>query len=159
LCLIEDLKSLIAANEYWQPTDAILRCSLALLHGVLSRPELRWQPPVSPTLERVRRFIEGSHARPLGNPELAKLAGMAVSRFIPAFLATFGSTPARYVAEVRVREAARMLVQSDASIDEIAERTGFPNRAYFSRVFRKITRDSPAAFRKRRLGQRSHAAG
>lgn len=34
----------------------------------------------------------------------------------------------------RVREAARLLAQTGATIEAVAARTGFPNRAYFSRV-------------------------
>ena len=45
LCLIRDLEKLIAADEKWDPAVAIYRNSLALLQVVLSRPELRWQPP------------------------------------------------------------------------------------------------------------------
>ena len=48
-----------------------------------------------------------------------------------------------------MREAARLLVQGDATLEAIAERTGFPNRAYFSRVFKQVTAESPAAFRRR----------
>jgi AraC family transcriptional regulator of arabinose operon len=40
------------------------------------------------------------------------------------------------------------LLQTDDSIDEIAASTGFPNRAYFSRIFKKITDEGPAGFRR-----------
>jgi tetrahydromethanopterin S-methyltransferase subunit G len=34
-------------------------------------------------------------------------------------------------------------------LDEIAEKTGFVNRFYMSRVFKKVTKESPAAYRKK----------
>jgi len=34
-------------------------------------------------------------------------------------------------------------------IDAIAERTGFPNRHHFIRVFKGVTGESPALFRQR----------
>ena len=58
-----------------------------------------------------------------------------------------GTGPARYITEVRVREAASLLRGSGLTIEEIPEQTGFPNRFYFSRVFKKMTRYSPADFR------------
>jgi transcriptional regulator GlxA family with amidase domain len=77
---------------------------------------------------------------------------MGLTGFSRAFQREFGTTPARYLTGVRVREAARLLLESALTIDEIAERAGFPNRAYFSRVFRKITREWPGGFRRRRRG-------
>jgi len=149
LCLIRDLKRLIAGDETWEPTDAIYRNSHALLQVVLARPELRWQPPLPENLERVRRHVEENLAKVLTNPAMAKLAGLSVAGFDRAFKRHFGTTPARYVIEMRVREAARLLLQTQETIDAVAEKTGFPNRAYFSRVFKQVTDESPAAFRRK----------
>ncbi|MBL7076213.1 MAG: helix-turn-helix transcriptional regulator [Kiritimatiellae bacterium] len=152
MCLIEDLKGLIEADTAWEPTDAIYRNSLALLHVVLARPELRWQPPIPESLARITPYIEEHLTESLPNPLLAKQAGMSVTGFERAFKRFFGTTAAQYVSEMRVREAGRRLLQTSESIDGIADATGFPNRAYFSRVFKKITGEAPAAFR------RSHRA-
>jgi len=148
LCLIRDLKELIAADKTWEPTDAIYRNSLALLQVVLARSELRWQPPLPENLNRVRRHIEEHFDSVLTNGQLAKLAGLSESGFNRVFKQHFGTTPARFVIEMRVREAARLLLQTDQTIDKIAEQTGFPNRAYFSRVFKKVTDEAPATFRR-----------
>jgi YesN/AraC family two-component response regulator len=37
-------------------------------------------------------------------------------------------------------------------VEQIAERTGFPNRHYFSRVFKHVTSESPALFRAKHGG-------
>ena len=66
-----------------------------------------------------------------------------------AFKRHFGTTAARYVTELRVREAAHLLLQTGQAIDNIATQTGFPNRAYFSRVFKHVTAESPARFRRK----------
>jgi AraC-like DNA-binding protein len=147
LCLIRDLQQLITADETWDPTDAIYRNSLALLQVVLSRPELRWQPPVPEPLARVRQHIERQISAKLLAPDLARRAGLSVASFNRSFKRHFGTTPARYVIEMRVREAARLLLQTDETLDAIAEETGFPNRAYLSRVFKQVTGEAPAGFR------------
>jgi AraC family transcriptional regulator, arabinose operon regulatory protein len=149
LCLIRDLKALILADKAWEPVEAIYRNSLALLQVVLSRSELRWQPPLPENLERVHRYIAENLGGSLSNPVLARMAGLSVAGFDRAFKRQSGITPARYVAEMRVGRASRLLLQTEETIDAIAERTGFPNRAYFSRVFRKIANESPARFRAR----------
>jgi YesN/AraC family two-component response regulator len=38
-------------------------------------------------------------------------------------------------------------LQTEETLDAIAEECGFPNRAYFSRVFKRVTGDAPAGFR------------
>jgi YesN/AraC family two-component response regulator len=46
-----------------------------------------------------------------------------------------------------VREAARLLLESDLNIDKVGEKTGFANRFYFSRVFKAVSGETPAKFR------------
>jgi AraC-like DNA-binding protein len=149
LCLIRDLKKMIAANTAGAPTEAIYRNSLALLNVVLARPELRWQPPVPENLQRVRQHIEEHITEHLSNPGLARIAGMSVEGLCRAFRRYFGRTPSLLVREIRVGTASRRLLQTEESIDAVAEATGFPNRAYFTRVFKQITGQAPAAFRRR----------
>jgi len=149
MCLIRDLRELILADPEGRPTDPIYRHSHALLQVVLARPELRWSPAPPAQLERVRRHIESHLHTRLATTGLARLAGLSPAGFNRAFRRHFATSPARYVTEVRVREAARLLVQGTATLEAIAERTGFPNRAYFSRVFKQVTDESPAAFRRK----------
>ena len=153
LCLIRDLRELILANPDWDPTDIIHRHSLALLQVVLSRSELRWQTPIPDNFERVRQHIENRLRTRLGSSALAKLAGLSVAGFNRVFRTHFGTSPARYVTEMRVREAARLLLQGDDTIDAIADKAGFPNRAYFSRVFKQVTGEAPAGFRRKHQRQ------
>jgi transcriptional regulator GlxA family with amidase domain len=104
----------------------------------------------------VRGYIESRLSGKLTSQELARSAGMSVAGFNRAFRRHLGISPGRYVTEMRVREAARLLLRSEETIDTIADKTGFPNRAYFSRVFKQVTSEAPAAFRR---GHRYEMAG
>ncbi len=148
LCLIRDLQELISANTNWTPTETIYNNSLALLHVVMSRPELSWKPPPPRNLLAIVKHIEHNYASPLPNAELARRAGMSVESFARTFKKHFSTTPADFVTRTRVREASRLLLKTLDSIESIAEATGFPNRSYFSRVFAKVTGEPPASFRK-----------
>jgi transcriptional regulator GlxA family with amidase domain len=86
-------------------------------------------------------------------PRLARMANLCTEALARSFKKYQGDTIGRFIAKVRVREAAHLLTHTDATIDDIAERTGFPNRAYLSRVFKRTTGESPAQFRRR------HAVG
>ena len=53
-----------------------------------------------------------------------------------------------YRTHLRVYMAALMLLQSTRPVSQVAEKTGFWDVKYFSRVFRKIMGESPAQYRK-----------
>jgi AraC-like DNA-binding protein len=53
-----------------------------------------------------------------------------------------------YLNQIRVDEAARLLVESDRSISEIAFLVGYGNTTHFNRVFRGLTKVSPGEFRR-----------
>lgn len=147
-CLIRDLSAL--ARDHPDPchNGPVFRLSMALLQVTLARPELKWQPPLPETLAKVVDQIERYPERHYTIAELARFAGMSQPSFHRAFRAFMGTSPQRFIARVRIREAARLLAHTGLSIESIADRTGFPNRAYFSRVFKQLTGNPPARFRK-----------
>jgi len=126
----------------------IFHHSLALLNIVLNRPELRWlDHPSQKNILSVARHIETNPSTQLAIPQLARMAGLSVRGFSKAFKRHQGTTAAKYISRVRVREAAQLLANSTETVDVIAEKTGFPNRDYLSRVFKKVTGESPGLFR------------
>lgn len=146
MCLIETISALINA-EGLEPTHRVHSLSLALLHVVLTRPEMHWKPPLPEQLVQLTGFIEANLHRRLPNALLARQAGVSIAGLHRLFQSHLATSPASYVNQVRVRSASRLLNQPDLSIDTIAERTGFPNRSYFSRVFKSVSGMSPAAYR------------
>lgn len=58
-----------------------------------------------------------------------------------------GYTAAQLIRERVMLEAKRLLLHSEISVAEIAERLGFDDPAYFSRCFKKHTSRSPIEFR------------
>ncbi len=150
---IRRLTSEIAAGGYGR-RDRIFHLSHALLHLVLARPEIPWAAGgADAAMARVDAAIADRLAGPLRVVELAKASGLGRRAFLAAFRAAHGTTPARHITNLRVREAAALLSGTERSIDDIAAVAGFPNRHYFSRVFRRLAGSPPAAWR------RTHAAG
>ena len=151
--LIGALAALLAPQRRPADRERIFHTSLALLHLVLQRPEIRWSAGRQPEgVAASVRLLEEGFARPLRIPDLAAAAGMSIRAFSSAFRRLTGATPGRYRAQVRVREAAHLLANGEETIEAVAARTGFPNRDYLSRVFRRITGESPAAFRHKQQG-------
>ena len=101
------------------------------------------------------RLLEWLRARVLGDPReppdvdrVAGERGMSRSHFSHHFRARTGLSPARYMIEVRVREAARALLATRAPLKQIATEWGFANPTHFGRVFRRFQHVSPAAYRR-----------
>jgi AraC family transcriptional regulator, arabinose operon regulatory protein len=147
--LVRDVARLFADDDAGtQNRDRIFHASVALLHVVLSRPEIRWQSHTPAAVVQTVAYVEEHFALPLSVPRLAQMANLSVEALARSFKRHRGETIGRFITKVRVREAAHLLRHSDMRIEEVAERTGFPNRAYLSRVFKKTTGESPAAFRR-----------
>lgn len=83
-----------------------------------------------------------------GNDALAREAGMHPTAFIRLFRLATGHTPLQHLVNLRLEEACSMLHFDDATLDEIAERCGFGERAYFTRVFSRNMNCTPAAYRR-----------
>ena len=143
LGLIGELRPLYKRAGHDETRQRIFRLSLALVQVALSRSEIRWMREKPEPLLKVVHHIDANFREPLYNRDLARMAGLCGTKFRRCQ----GVTPAQYIAQVRVREAGQLLAHSDLSVDQIAEMSGFPNRSYFSRVFKRVTGESPAGFR------------
>ena len=96
---------------------------------------------------RARDAIDREYAQPLDIRALARVAAVSEAHFIRTFRATFGETPHRYLQRRRVERAMAMLRTTDRSVTDICMSVGFSSLGTFSRTFRDIVGQSPAAFR------------
>lgn len=62
-----------------------------------------------------------------------------------------GMSASRYIQSEIILQAKRLLIHSNYTIQEIAERLGVDDYAYFSKLFTKATGVSPSLFRRRNL--------
>ena len=152
LALAGDLIEAISEARLREPTDRNFRLAMALVLTVLSRREIAWSPEFPPHLLKAIRHLEENLASDLTIESLARAAGIGEARLRADFKKIHGTTPGKYLSEIRVREAAAMLFHTDKSLEEIAETTGFGTRFYMSRVFKKITGESPATYRRKHRG-------
>jgi len=67
------------------------------------------------------------------------------------FVQQLGRTPHAEILRVQMDSARRLLLHSNYNLPEIAERCGFSAPQSFSRAFRQVMRNSPAAYRRANL--------
>ena len=99
----------------------------------------------APFVDRVVRFCRSNLARPIGVDEMAEIAGLSRYHFSRRFQDARGVSPARFLAELRMQEAVR-LIQTDLAVNEVARRCGFRDPNYFCKAFRRSFGVSPGAF-------------
>jgi AraC-like DNA-binding protein len=96
---------------------------------------------------RALALIEERYAEPLTVAELARSAGMGVSRFHEQFRRETGQTPAERLAATRLDRAADLLRDTRLPIAEIALAVGFSDQSALTRSFRRRRGTTPAALR------------
>jgi AraC family transcriptional regulator of arabinose operon len=146
--LIGDIQKLILRNSDDKPTDNIYRNGIALLNVVISNTNILWKNTPPQILNELLRYIRDNYSEKLSNSRLAEIACMSIEGLSKMFRSHIGTSPGVYVTQIRIKQASHLLLHSTETIDWIALSTGFPNRNYFSRVFKKITNESPAEFRR-----------
>jgi len=98
-------------------------------------------------LSTVLEFIHRNLSATIAMEELADIACLSPSHFHARFRQAFGQTPVQYIRDLRIREACRLLLNTQRKIQDIAEATGFGNVYYFSRVFKSLQGVSPGEYR------------
>lgn len=82
-----------------------------------------------------------------GLPGMAAAAGLSTFHFLRRFKRATGTTPWRYLTDLRLAKAKSLLADPAQSVSGAALAAGFADPAYFSRLFRKRTGVSPRAYR------------
>ena len=98
----------------------------------------------------LHRLIAETERHPGNSVDFETLAlrhGMSLSTFRRRWAATCKLPPARFLQQLRLREACRLLAETTQPINEIAHSVGFEDELYFSRCFRKEMHMPPRDYR------------
>lgn len=82
--------------------------------------------------------------------ELGRLIGLSRSALHDRFVELVGVAPMHYLAQWRMQAAARLLLESRASVAQIAMEVGYESEAAFSRAFKRQVGKAPGAWRRER---------
>ncbi len=116
--------------------------------ALLELPAKDWAPRFEDArITRAADSIAKRYPARIGNATLARDARMHPAAFGRLFRRCTGHTPLAYLTNLRLEEACSMLHYDDSSLDEIAEKTGYGDRGYFTRVFSRNMNCSPARYR------------
>lgn len=92
-------------------------------------------------------YIQQHFREDLKLQDVADHVFLNASYFSSLFKQATGSGFKEYLTDIRIEEARQMLVNSNASIVEVALSCGFSSQSYFSKIFKARTGFSPKSFR------------
>lgn len=105
------------------------------------------EPVLHPKAQAVVRYLNDNYQQDLALPEVAALFRISPHYLSRLFKQTTGFTFRDYLNLLRVKEAQRLLRESEDSITEIALRAGFSNFSHFGKMFKRTVQVSPRTYR------------
>jgi len=100
-------------------------------------------------LNKVYKYVLDNFQQEISLESAASIASLSKSAFCRYFKKRSNKTFVRFLNEVRIGNACRMLINENRSIAEICYTCGYNNTSYFIRQFRSITGFTPLGYRKK----------
>lgn len=99
-------------------------------------------------------WIDDQADRPIDLESAAQRAELSPFHFLRAFRQVLGVTPHQYLIRARLRRAARLLVEEEHPITDVAYACGFSDLSNFVRTFHRAAGVPPGRFRAAARGDR-----
>lgn len=98
-------------------------------------------------IKNVVEFMETHYPKELKLKDLAQSACFSVYHFARIFQLITGTTPIKYLKDVRLKNAAALLIQTDMPVTEVALSTGFGSISSFNASFKSRFGVTPVELR------------
>ena len=142
-------------EQSWDSLSEVRRTLVRVVSWCLDRVAEQSQHPAGghPSVSEAVRIMRDRLDRPPTVVELANHVGLSPNYLSSLFHQQTGRTMRRYMDQVRIEAAQRLLADADPrrTVKEVAYQLGFTDPQHFSRVFRRVTGESPSAARQRAL--------
>ena len=120
----------------------------SLIHnilGLLAIPDKEKEPAA---ITEALRYLSLHFREPITVDVIASHIGLNPQYFSRLFKKHLHQAPHQYLNTLRLRRAKSLLIESDFTIQRIAEECGFSGSTHFIRVFKQENRITPQMFRK-----------
>lgn len=101
-------------------------------------------------VRRVLAYIDANLEKSIRNKELAAVVRRSEFHFNVMFRNSLGNSPHEYIIRRRLERAQGLMLSTDAPLSEIALECGLADQAHFTRLFRRVVGETPAAWRRAR---------
>lgn len=140
------------AVALWRRGDAAaLAQSRRLVEAMLWQLGDEAQTPAAPADARMEELAGAMRADLCARWNLEAMAGrvhLSRAQLVRRFRARFGRAPMQFLAELRLEAARELLLETDWTLEKIAQRVGYGDAAFFSRQFKTRFGIAPGQLRK-----------
>lgn len=105
-----------------------------------------------PVMVKALSFIRQQVILPVRVNDVARHAGVSRRALERRFMEQLQRTPAAELRRFQLDRARQLLTETNLSMSQVAEKTGFGSQAYFAAVFRTHFSQSPRQFRRTAIG-------
>ncbi len=99
--------------------------------------------------EYVYCYIKEHYMETVDIGELAEKLGFTSAYLSKIFKKHTGTTPIKMLTNIRIHNAKKLLLHTNATIQEIGKKVGYPDQFHFSKTFRKVVGMNPSAYREK----------
>jgi len=132
--------------EYCETMDEMVGLFDTFLHK--SEQILSNQRKFSREVKNTITYIREHYEREISLQELAENTNMSANYLSSLFKRETDYAITEYINRYRIEHAKRMLLETNLKSYEVAEKIGFADHGYFSRMFKKMTGTSPTEYKK-----------
>lgn len=124
----------------------LLLLLIDLARIAMPQPE-NYSPQYRPLLKQVFRFIDAHYREQIGLSEVAKSVGRSPAYLTDLVRRETGRTVVSWIIDRRMAEARCLLLETDHTIQKIAETLGYLDSGHFIRQFRQCHGTTPQTWR------------
>jgi AraC-like DNA-binding protein len=131
--------------------ECIIHAYFTLIAALLARIYTDQQSASAQELLRISRvqsYLQSHYDEQIDLDQLAEMASMSKNTLLRAFHRCYATSPMKYLNQLRLSQACRLLAEARLSVTEIAHAVGFNDHSHFTRAFRQTFDKSPTDYRK-----------
>lgn len=146
ICSLRSLHEMVMKKTDDLGKEEVLLFLISTLIQKCGQPFENCVPECRGEIEKACEFIEQNYNDHIYLGQICEYAGLSKSTLLRAFTESKGVTPYRYLENIRINEARKLLSKGMAPLD-VASQIGFSDQSHFSNYFSSFIGFAPGAYR------------
>jgi len=102
-------------------------------------------------LAPVFKYIAGNYQKNISLSDLSCIINVCDDHLIRLFKNSVNKSPIKYINDLRIQEAMKLLINTEFSVTQIAYKVGFSDPNYMTRLFKNTLDITPGQYRKKAI--------